>query len=643
MKHSLHVCAVALCIMGMTTSAFGTKELHVRIDPPNWWVGMPGNTVELLVETNRKEAIASVTLTKGEGVRIFKDEAAQNSAYHYVTLVIEPSAPAQTLEFSVKTRKGRKTYVHYYDLEARDATRRSNMGLNSRDLMYLLTPDRFANGEPANDRNREMKEQSLDRSQGYDRHGGDLQGISAHLDYIASLGVTAVWTMPLLVNDMPRASYHGYAITDHYLVDPRFGGNRVYRDYAEALHAKDMKLVMDMVPNHIGTAHRFYQNPPDSNWINAWPGRPETDNNGEVGDPVITNHRYATLYDPYAAPSDQQQFTDGWFVSSMVDVNQRDRHCAQYLVQNALWWIEMLGVDGFRVDTWIYPDQDFLDNWSAAIHAVYPEFFIFSESWVQNHHSQQYFLDRHPTLDGAADFMTYQAWKEALEKPTTWSGGLNYLYMNLASDYLYRAPENFVVFLDNHDEGRFFAKVKEDMDLYKMGLGMLYTMRGIPCLYYGTEVLMRADGDHGAMRQDMFGGWPDDTKSAFTGEGLEADEADALAFVRELAVLRESHPVIGTGTLRQWAPYNDVYAYGWRNEEETLLILVNRNPKSQGFNLERLGDWNDRSNSVEILLETKVMEGGRLTRDLKTMREEGEIEVASNGLTILRYFAQISN
>ena len=634
--------ALVLATLSFSFSAFGTRELPVRMDPPNWWIGMPGNSVELLVETLRQEPIASVTLTQGEGVRILKDEAAQNAAYRYVTLVIEPSAPAQILVFTVKTKKGR-TYSHSYPLEARDASRRSHMGLDSRDLIYLVTPDRFANGNPANDQVRGLQEQTLDRSEGYQRHGGDLQGLTDHLDYIASLGATAVWTMPVLVNDMPRASYHGYAITDHYRVDSRFGGHAAYKAYAKALHAKDMKLVMDMVPNHIGTAHRFYQNPPDSNWINAWPGRPETDKNGEVGEPIITNHRYATLYDPYAAPSDQQQFTDGWFVSSMVDVNQRDRHCTQYLIQNALWWIESIGVDAFRVDTWIYPDQNFLNQWSTAIHAVYPEFFIFSESWVHNEHSQQYFLDRHPTLDGAADFMMYQAWKEALEKPTTWNGGLNHFYMNLAADYLYKEPENFIVFLDNHDEGRFFAKVKEDKDLYKMGLAMLYTMRGIPCLYYGTEVLMKAENDHGAMRQDFYGGWPDDAKNAFTGEGLTSDEAEALAFVRDLAELRKAHPVIGTGALRQWAPYNDVYAYSWSNDEEVLLVMVNRNANPQYFGLYRMLDGLNTLDGPQVLFETKPLEGYPQTRGLQDIVDLGQYRIASNGLTILRFLKQKTN
>ncbi|MGB4561684.1 MAG: alpha-amylase family glycosyl hydrolase [Schleiferiaceae bacterium] len=626
-----------IALMVMPGEAFGTKVLKVVVDPPNWWVGMPGNTVELLVE-HRFGDIQKVTLEEAQGVRIFKDEPAQNPHYHYVTLVIEPQAPAQTLQLNVYDTKSKRPTLVPYVLEARDPSRRSHMGLDSRDLIYLVTPDRFANGNPSNDRIRGLAEQSLDRSQGYERHGGDLEGLTAHLDFIASLGATAVWTMPILENDMPRASYHGYAITNHYRVDPRFGGFSAYADYADALHAKGMKLVMDMVPNHIGTAHRFYQNPPDSNWINAWPGQPETDKNGEVGEPLITNHRYATMYDPYAAPSDKAQFTDGWFVSSMVDVNQRDRHCAQYLVQNAIWWIESIGVDAFRVDTWIYPDQSFLNQWSTAIHAVYPDFFIFSESWVHNEHSQQYFLDQHPTLDGAADFMMYQAWKEALEKPTSWNGGLNHFYMKLAADYLYRAPENFVVFLDNHDEGRFFAKVKEDKDLYKMGLAMLYTMRGIPCLFYGTEVLMRAENDHGAMRQDMFGGWEGDTKSAFTGENLTGDEAEALAFVRDLADLRTAHPVIGTGSLRQWAPYNDVYAYAWYNEEELVLVLVNRSEMLQKFAAKRLHPLVADYGQPEILLETKpahVESKGGGPADW-TEGVQG-YPIAPNGLTMYRF------
>ena len=632
---------LALCVLPFQVAA--SNEGAVRVDPPNWWVGMPGNTVELLVEMP-KHAIISVTV-QGKGVYLFKDEPAQNPQYHYVTLVIEPTAQAQTIVLTCMYKGGKRGVAIPYTLRARNAERRDNMGLNSRDLLYLVTPDRFANSEEENDRIRGMREQSLNRKEGYTRHGGDLQGLTEHLDYIQSLGATAVWTMPILANDMPRASYHGYAITDHYAVDPRFGGFDAYAAYAEALHQKDMKLVMDMVPNHVGTAHRFYQNPPDSNWINAWPAEPQTGKNGEVGKPMVTNHRYQTLYDPYAAPRDKQQFTDGWFVSSMVDVNQRDRHCAQYLVQNALWWIEAIGVDAFRVDTWIYSDQDFLNHWSTAIHAVYPDFFIFSESWVRSENAQQYFLDRHPTLDGTADFMLYAAWKEALEKPTNWSGGLNQLYANLAADYLYREPRNFVVFLDNHDEGRFFAKIKEDMDLYKMGLGMLYTMRGIPCLYYGTEVLMKAENDHGAMRQDMFGGWPGDIKNAFnpSHEGMTEDEMEALKFVRDLAALRQQHKVIGTGKFMQWVPNEAVYAYAWYDAEELLLILVNRDEKTQGFDLERLGELKE-----DYALDTALLETKRLKQEIPDSGTgpifmNGRYEIASNGLSILRFSAKEAN
>lgn len=553
----------------------------VRIDPPNWWVGMPGGHVELLVHSAR--GVESVSI-QGDQVWLVEDEAAANAQYHYVTMSVAAKAPAQTVKILVKEKGRRRAKVVHYELKARDATRRRLMGLSPRDQMYLITPDRFANGDTRNDRVRGMKERGLDRSDGYARHGGDLKGIVDQLDYIESLGSTAIWTMPVLVNDMEDGSYHGYAITDHYEVDPRFGSNQDYIDYCEALHSRDMKVVMDMIFNHTGKEHHLFLNPPDSNWFNEWEGY----ENGYV---ETSNHRYQTSFDPYASHFDRVRYSDGWFVHTMTDINGRDEHMAQYLIQNSIWWIETCGIDAFRVDTYPYPGLDFMRQWSTAISAVYPDFFIFGESWVHDAHAQAYMLNDQPDLDAGADFVLYYALKSAMEKPSGWIDGVSRVYSGLAADYLYRdKAKDMVIFLDNHDEGRFVGKIDGDKDKYRIGLGMLYSLRGIPCLYYGTEILYREEDDHGAMRQDMAGGWEGDESNVFTGENLSADQQEALAYVRHLAQARANEPLIGTASFMQWHPIGGMYAYAWYDETGALMVFVNMDNEAQTFDLARAAE-----------------------------------------------------
>ena len=563
-----------------------------------------------------------------------KDEEAQNRDYHYVTLNIEPNAPSQKLKI-MGWRTGDNSRVPIsitYEFKSRRKNLHEFIGLDQRDLIYLVTPDRFVNSNKDNDIVKGLREKTINRNEGFSRHGGDLQGLTNHLDYIKSLGASAVWTNPILINDMPVYSYHGYAITDHYKVDPRFGGMKAYKKYSRELHKREMKLVMDVIPNHMGTYNRLFQDPPDSAWINSWPLNSDLDERGEVDSTALTNHRYTSIFDPYAAPIDKKQFTDGWFVHSMVDINQRDQRCSNYLIQNSLWWIEEVGVDAFRVDTWVYPDQNFMDNWSKQIHKVFPNFFIFSEAWVHDGSSQRFYFNEHKTLDGAADFMMYSSWKDALENPTTWNSGLNTFYKNLGLDYQYKSPSKFITFLDNHDEGRFFGKIKEDMSLYKMGVAMLYTMRGIPCLLYGTEILLKELDDHGKIREDMPGGWGEKKgdRNAFNNSGLSQDERDALSFVREMAQIRESYTLINTGSFRHWAPYDKVYAYCWYDDNEIVLILMNRSDREEIFDMNRMTELSFKD--IKIILDTQLqMDFNESERVSKSNR----VELGSNGLKIL--------
>ena len=626
---------IYLAILLLTFSGSANQPSEIRIDPPHWWAGMNYSSLELLIEiklkSNENYIISEVI---GNDISMVKDEEAQNRDYHYVTLNIEPNAPSQKLKI-MGWRTGDNSRVPIsitYEFKSRRKNLHEFMGLDQRDLIYLVTPDRFVNGNKDNDIVKGLREKTINRNEGFSRHGGDLQGLTNHLDYIKSLGASAVWTNPILINDMPVYSYHGYAITDHYKVDPRFGGMNAYKKYSRELHKREMKLVMDVIPNHMGTNNRLFQDPPDSAWINSWPLNSDLDERGEVDSTALTNHRYTSIFDPYAAPIDKKQFTDGWFVHSMVDINQRDERCSNYLIQNSLWWIEEVGVDAFRVDTWVYPDQNFMDNWSKQIHKVFPNFFIFSEAWVHDGSSQRFYFNEHKTLDGAADFMMYSSWKDALENPTTWNSGLNTFYKNLGLDYQYKSPSKFITFLDNHDEGRFFGKIKEDMSLYKMGVAMLYTMRGIPCLLYGTEILLKELDDHGKIREDMPGGWVEKKgdRNAFNNSGLSQDERDALSFVREMAQIRESYPLINTGSFRHWAPYDKVYAYCWYDDNEIVLILMNRSDREEIFDMNRMTELSFKD--IKIILDTQLqMDFNESERVSKFNR----VELGSNGLKIL--------
>ena len=625
--------SILICFCLLPSSLNGSP--NIRIDPPHWWEGMKMDSLELLIEidikANENYIISEVI---GENIFLVRDEEAQNKEYHYLSLYIDPTAPAQVIKINgwVINGKIKESISIAYEFKHRRKNLHEFIGLNQRDLIYLVTPDRFVNGEKDNDIIESLREKTINRNNGASRHGGDLQGLTNQLDYIKSLGVTAVWTNPILINDMPVYSYHGYAITDHYKVDPRFGGMKAYKKYSRELHKRKMKLVMDIIPNHMGTYNRLFQNPPDSNWINSWPNNSDLDKDGHVADAIITNHRYASIYDPYAAQSDKVVLTDGWFVPSMVDINQRDIHFSNYLIQNSLWWIEEVGVDAFRTDTWVYPDLGFLDKWSKTVHKVYPRFTIFSEAWVTQREAQAFYSNRFNYLDAAADFPMYYAFREALENPTTWNGGLNTLYMNVASDYLYHSPKKFITFLDNHDEGRFFGKIKGDMSLYKMGVAMLYTMRGIPCLLYGTEILLKELDDHGRIREDMPGGWGEKNgkRNAFNNSGLSKDERDALSFVQKMGKIRESYSLINTGSFRHWAPYDKVYAYCWYDDNEIILVIANRSERSEVFNMDRFTELTFKD--IEIVLDTQSEIDPYETGVILNSKQ---VELSSNGLKIL--------
>ncbi len=546
-----------------------------RIDPPHWWAGMGVDTLELLVEG---ENLAGRTITiQGQGVRLVADQEAANPRYRYVTLAIEAAAPPQSLRVGFEGAGPDTTF----DLRQRTATH-ARIGLDASDVMYLIMVDRFSNGDPSNDAMPSMRESNVVRRAPFGRHGGDLAGVRNQIGYLDSLGISAVWMCPVLENDEPRSSYHGYAITDHYRIDPRLGTNDDYKATSRDLHARSMRLVMDVVLNHIGDEHRLHRQPPDSSWINLWPEYTQT------------SGRENTNFDPYATEQDKRRFRQGWFDRSMPDINTTSPHVARYLIQNTLWWIEEAEVDALRVDTWTYPDQSFVNMWTAQVRRVFPGIFIFGETWVDSHASQAYYLEKFPynsesRLQSTTDFQLYNALRDVLTQTSGWDTGTGRLYRTLAADYLYAAPNSQVTFLDNHDLPRIAGVVGKDTRKLKMGLSLLLTLRGVPCLTYGTECGFSNTADHGTIREDMPGGWPDDAGMKF-GHTEYADETGLNEWLRSMLAYRRVHPAMSSGVIKHITPQDGVYAVMRSNDDETIVCIINADDLQRSLDASRLDD-----------------------------------------------------
>ena len=543
----------------------------LRVEPPNWWIGMEDTTLQLMVY-GEGLGHAEVSLPDSE-VRVVEVHAGDSDNYVFIDLVIPRTiAPGPVdIHFS---RPGRKTITYPFPLLARERKAEAYQGFTSADAIYLITPDRFANGDSANDQVDKLRETSLDRGAGFARHGGDLRGITQNLDYIEQMGFTAVWPSPVLENDMPAWSYHGYAITDFYRVDPRFGDLADYQALADSARQRGLKIIMDQVVNHCGSGHWWMQDLPFADWLNFQDSL------------RVTNHRRTVHQDPYAAQVDRERMTGGWFVPTMPDLNQRNPYLANYLIQNSLWWIETLGLGGVRQDTYPYPDKDFMARWSCRIMQEYPDFTIVGEEWSYNPALVAYWQRDHPNADGyvsclpsVMDFPVQAALVAALREEEGWDTGLIKLYEALANDFIYAHPRDLTIFAENHDTDRLATQLKGDVQLIKMAFAVLSTLRGIPQFYYGSEVLLDNDaapGDHGIIRADMPGGWPDDPVSAFTRKNLTEDQRAVQQYLQQLLRWRKNQPVIARGTTLHFAPRDGVYVYGRLHEKQRLLVALNK-------------------------------------------------------------------
>lgn len=541
-----------------------------RVEPAFWWVGMHNAELQLIVYG--KDIASRDVKINAPGIELKKTNKVENYNYLFLDLVIGKQAKAGKFPIQF-TAKGKKTLSYDYELKARENSAGKHQGVTNKDLIYLIMPDRFANGDTKNDVVKGMHETTLNRDSMYYRHGGDIQGIIDHLDYLHDLGVTALWLNPVLENDQPKTSYHGYANTENYRIDRRYGSNELYRKLADACHAKGMKLIKDLVHNHFGSEHWTIRDMPSKDWVHEWPAFTRSSFKDQV------------LFDPYASDIDKKLMTDGWFDVHMPDINQNNPFVRRYITQSHIWWIEYAGLDGFRLDTYAYNDAGYMAEWAKEIKAEYPSFTFFAETWVHGVPNQVFFTQGNTVnrgfdteLPGVTDFQTLWGINEALNGKFGWNEGVNKLYTTLASDFVYQDASRNVVFLDNHDLSRFYSVIGEDINKYKMGIAWLLTTRGIPQLYYGTEILMKnfASPD-GLVREDFKGGWDKDKTNKFLSAGRTDKENEAFNYLKTLANYRKHNEVLQTGKLMQYVPEDGVYVYFRYNAEKTVMIIMNTN------------------------------------------------------------------
>ena len=559
--------ALALALFSMAASA-GTRV--ERIEPASWWVGMKDGRVELMVHGDR---IAELEPSIDHpGVVLEQVERVANPNYVYLDLRIAPDAkPGQV---PIEFRSGRRVVERQaYPLAARSDGSATRRGFGPADAIYLLMPDRFANGERGNDTVRGYPD-GLQRSEPYGRHGGDLAGIEQHLDYIAVMGFTQLWLNPVLENAQPEISYHGYAITDFYKVDPRLGTNEDYRRLSAAARQRGIGSIMDVVLNHCGSGHWWVRDPPAPDWFN----------NGGRFKP--THHVRETLQDPHAAEQDRLDYADGWFADTMPDLNQRNPHLATYLIQNTIWWIEYADLTGLRVDTYPYSDRAFLTEWSRRVMEEYPNINVVGEEWSGTPSVVSYWQRGRNPPDGNVsylpalfDFPLQESVVQGLGEPQDWGTGMRRIYRVLAQDALYPDPYNLVVFPDNHDVPRIYTTLHDRADLVRMAAAFFLTTRGIPQLFYGTDILMAGPGpkNDGVIRSDFPGGWRGDARNAFTGAGLTPAELEMQQYVRKLANWRKTAPAVHHGKLTQYVPMDGVYVYFRYDDAQTVMVVMNNN------------------------------------------------------------------
>ncbi len=538
--------------------------------PTNWWVGMKWNEVQIMIHGNGIGNGDAYTINY-PGVKLEKINKVENKNYVFLDVKISPSAKPGMIK--IKVKESLTSFDINFELKKKRAGNGTAFaqGVTSKDFIYLIMPDRFSNGDTANDRIPGMRDQSLDRDSVYARHGGDLKGIENHLDYLKSLGVTTLWLNPVIENDMPNRTEHGYAFTNHYKIDPRIGGEKAYQNLIDDAHSKHMKIIQDAVYNHVGSYHFTVLDPPMKDWLHQWPAYTNTTFKDQV------------LFDPHASEVEKKKMSDGWFTPSMPDLNQENPFVANFLIQHAIWTVEEFGIDGWRIDTYAYNDLDFMNRCNKALMDEFPRLTMFGETWVHGVINQSYFVQNKynipykSNLQAPTDFQTLWAITDAMTKNFGWNEGINEMYTTLAQDFVYKDPMRNVIFLDNHDLSRFYSVVGEDEMKYKAALTWLFTCRGIPELYYGDEVGMTGftSPNDGYVRKDFPGGWASDSLNKFTVAGRTPKEERIWSYIAKLANFRKNSSAIATGKMMQFAPQKGEYVFFRYDSKQTIMTILN--------------------------------------------------------------------
>ena len=572
-----------------------------RVEPPFWWSDMNLSEVQIMFYGKN---IAQNEVSVSSGLVIKTIQKTENPNYIFVTIDTKNVA-AQDFVFTFKN--GKKSFTQNYALKARRENSKYRKSYDASDVIYLIMPDRFANGNSDNDSSKSTSEKS-NRANPGGRHGGDIEGIINNLDYIKELGATALWPTPLCEDNDEGYSYHGYGQSDVYKMDPRYGTNEDYVRLSAELHQRGMKNIMDYVTNHWGWKHWMYNDLPTYNWIHQFPGYSQS------------NYRMTTQFDKNASKIDTKNCMDGWFVPSMPDLNQSNPLVLNYLTQNAIWWIEYADLDGFRVDTYSYNDKEGISKWTKAITDEYPNFNIVGEVWMHNQAQMAYWQkdskigaieSYNSNLPSVMDFTLHDAIGNVFNQDNaSWDRGMIQVYDNFTNDFLYPKPDNLLVFVENHDTGRFNEIYKNDFKKYQMAMTLIATIRGIPQLYYGSEIGMNGDKGKGDadIRRDFPGGWKGDSNNAFSKQGRTTEQQKFFDFSSKLFTWRKSKDVIHSGKTTHYIPENNVYVYFRYNEKETVMVVINNNSEKQILKTNRFKENIQNFKSGKEVLSGKIVD-----------------------------------
>jgi glycosidase len=596
----------------------------VQIEPPFWFAGLKNSELSILLSAKQIQSYDFSCNHKD--IRILTIEKPQNENYLWVTLQLSETLQPGSLVFNLK--KGKKTFSLNYEIKARPNYKPANF--SAKDNMYLIMPDRFVNADKTNDYPKGMHEKFNSADSAYGRHGGDLLGVTNSLDYVNSLGFTSIWLNPVYENDQPYESYHGYAITDFYNVDKRLGGNSAYKQLIDSAHNKGVKVVKDVVFNHMGDKNPLFQNLIDSSWFH-W-------HNGFVR----TNYRAPLLLDPYADAAEKELFLTGWFDKHMPDINTDNPMVQKYLIQQTLWWLLEFGIDGLRIDTYTYPGLDFMNTWQNAILAEFPNLFIFAEVWDHGPGVQAFFntgMQKGKGVKYLMDFQVCFSLIKAINEKNTWTEGASSLYYTLAQDYMYEDASKQVTFIDNHDLARALGIFNGDKNKLKVALTLLFSTRGIPCILYGTEQLMQGTANHDLIREMMRGG-----KNAEKDLEKYAD-GEIYQLIQTLNQLRKQHPAFDdSAVLTQFIPQNGIYIYARKNNTKGIVGIYNNSGVKQKVNLKEKQYFADVKNFGVVInthsIKTDLVVG---SNDLKepfkldnpVLSSNGEVELLPGQMILL--------